>query len=291
MEITIYFVVFLQVVVPSTPEQPFFILGRGWSSLSPKTTEKLLQLPCSPLAVGDVCITLSKSTSHNQNPGVVPASKTQTMRSPSTRGRKPGSGRGGVRATNQKKIPNSILNQSSAAAVGTKKQTGEIRTGKVQSSLFNNSSDDTVKQHSMGPPTAPGSSNIPLPAKPLETNMEETEIDRSPSPKRRRWSYPIAPEPDIPVSTPPATDTIDIKSTMKMQKDITISPPPTNSSSVLQKITPYTHDGDDDKQPLSASDRKTESEESNKMDINSNLNVKGNVNVIAVNDIELLEKQ
>lgn len=44
----------------SSPEQPFFVRGRGWSSSSPKLTEKMLQLPCGTLAVGDICITLTR---------------------------------------------------------------------------------------------------------------------------------------------------------------------------------------------------------------------------------------
>lgn len=47
-------------VVESSPEQPFFIRGRGWSSSAPKLTEKLLQLPCTTLTVGDICITLTR---------------------------------------------------------------------------------------------------------------------------------------------------------------------------------------------------------------------------------------
>lgn len=50
----------------ASPEQPFFIRGRGWSSSSPKLTEKLLQLPCSTLAVGDICITLTRHVSRAQ---------------------------------------------------------------------------------------------------------------------------------------------------------------------------------------------------------------------------------
>ncbi|CAL8100728.1 unnamed protein product [Orchesella dallaii] len=56
-----------QVVVEATPEQPFFIRGRGWSSSSPKLTEKILHLSCTMLTVGDICITLTRHVKKQAN--------------------------------------------------------------------------------------------------------------------------------------------------------------------------------------------------------------------------------
>ncbi|XP_068603508.1 ataxin-1a [Brachionichthys hirsutus] len=40
-------------------EYPFFVFGQGWSSCCPDRTTQLLELPCTKLSVGDVCISLA----------------------------------------------------------------------------------------------------------------------------------------------------------------------------------------------------------------------------------------
>ncbi|CAG7693771.1 unnamed protein product [Allacma fusca] len=50
-----------QVIVETSAEQPFYVIGRGWSSSAPAKTEQRLQLRCTPLCVGDVCITLRRN--------------------------------------------------------------------------------------------------------------------------------------------------------------------------------------------------------------------------------------
>ena len=40
-------------------EYPFFVFGQGWSSCCPERTTQTLELPCTKLSVGDVCISLS----------------------------------------------------------------------------------------------------------------------------------------------------------------------------------------------------------------------------------------
>lgn len=40
-------------------EHPFFVLGQGWSSVSPELTLLRYKLPCEQLKVGDVCISLT----------------------------------------------------------------------------------------------------------------------------------------------------------------------------------------------------------------------------------------
>uniref|UniRef100_A0A3P9KBG4 Ataxin 1a n=1 Tax=Oryzias latipes TaxID=8090 RepID=A0A3P9KBG4_ORYLA len=48
-----------QVSVEVLLEYPFFVFGQGWSSCCPDRTTQLLELPCSKLSVGDVCISLT----------------------------------------------------------------------------------------------------------------------------------------------------------------------------------------------------------------------------------------
>ncbi|XP_049607754.1 ataxin-1 [Syngnathus scovelli] len=48
-----------QVSVEVLAEYPFFVFGQGWSSCCPDRTSRLLELPCTKLAVGDVCISLT----------------------------------------------------------------------------------------------------------------------------------------------------------------------------------------------------------------------------------------
>lgn len=46
-------------------EYPFFVFGQGWSSCSPDRTTQLLELPCTKLSVGDVCISLTLKNLRN----------------------------------------------------------------------------------------------------------------------------------------------------------------------------------------------------------------------------------
>ncbi|XP_053717366.1 ataxin-1a [Synchiropus splendidus] len=48
-----------QVSVEVLVEYPFFVFGQGWSSCCPDRTNQLLELPCTKLSVGDVCISLT----------------------------------------------------------------------------------------------------------------------------------------------------------------------------------------------------------------------------------------
>lgn len=48
-----------QVSVEVLAEYPFFVFGQGWSSCCPDRTTQLLELPCTKLSVGDVCISLT----------------------------------------------------------------------------------------------------------------------------------------------------------------------------------------------------------------------------------------
>ncbi|XP_018582694.2 ataxin-1a [Scleropages formosus] len=54
-----------QVSVEVLVEYPFFVFGQGWSSCCPERTTQLLELPCSRLSVGDVCISLTLKNLRN----------------------------------------------------------------------------------------------------------------------------------------------------------------------------------------------------------------------------------
>ncbi|KAF7661035.1 hypothetical protein LDENG_00269630 [Lucifuga dentata] len=54
-----------QVCVEVLVEYPFFVFGQGWSSCCPDRTTQLLELPCTKLSVGDVCISLTLKNLRN----------------------------------------------------------------------------------------------------------------------------------------------------------------------------------------------------------------------------------
>ncbi|XP_028280135.1 LOW QUALITY PROTEIN: ataxin-1a [Parambassis ranga] len=54
-----------QVSVEVLLEYPFFVFGQGWSSCCPDRTTQLLELPCTKLSVGDVCISLTLKNLRN----------------------------------------------------------------------------------------------------------------------------------------------------------------------------------------------------------------------------------
>lgn len=74
-------------------EYPFFVFGQGWSSCCPDRTTELLELPCTKLSVGDVCISLTLKNLRNgslkktqplelTNPASVPASSHGHLKPP-----------------------------------------------------------------------------------------------------------------------------------------------------------------------------------------------------------------
>lgn len=79
-----------QVSVEVLVEYPFFVFGQGWSSCCPDRTTQLLELPCTKLSVGDVCISLTlknlkngslKKTQSLELPPPVPASSLKSSAS------------------------------------------------------------------------------------------------------------------------------------------------------------------------------------------------------------------
>ncbi|XP_061676305.1 ataxin-1a isoform X2 [Syngnathoides biaculeatus] len=79
-----------QVSVEVLVEYPFFVFGQGWSSCCPDRTTQLLELPCTKLSVGDVCISLTLKNMRNgslnkTHPAeLVPTFSAPTHRAPKT---------------------------------------------------------------------------------------------------------------------------------------------------------------------------------------------------------------
>ncbi|XP_071370778.1 ataxin-1a [Centroberyx affinis] len=82
-----------QVSVEVLVEYPFFVFGQGWSSCCPDRTTQLLELPCTKLSVGDVCISLTLKNLRNGSlkktqslelatPAAVPASSHGYLKPP-----------------------------------------------------------------------------------------------------------------------------------------------------------------------------------------------------------------
>ncbi|XP_061520439.1 ataxin-1a [Phycodurus eques] len=90
-----------QVSVEVLVEYPFFVFGQGWSSCCPDRTTQLLELPCTKLSVGDVCISLTLKNMRNgsltktHTAELVPTSSAPAHRAPKTVSGVPQSSSGG----------------------------------------------------------------------------------------------------------------------------------------------------------------------------------------------------
>ena len=63
------FHLFSQVTVEAPMEHPFFVFGQGWSAVQPERSVVSYGLVCHPLAVGDVCVSLTVKE-NGRPPGV-----------------------------------------------------------------------------------------------------------------------------------------------------------------------------------------------------------------------------
>ncbi|KAJ0002101.1 hypothetical protein NQD34_001897 [Periophthalmus magnuspinnatus] len=61
-----------KVTIDVPPEHPFFVFGQGWSSCSPERTAQLYGLPCHPLQVGDVCVSITLQQQQQKLPQMYP---------------------------------------------------------------------------------------------------------------------------------------------------------------------------------------------------------------------------
>ena len=62
----------VQVRVEAALEHPFYVFERGWASCAPELTQARYQLPCRPLQVGDVCISLTHK-------GILPSAAAEAL--------------------------------------------------------------------------------------------------------------------------------------------------------------------------------------------------------------------
>lgn len=65
-------------------EYPFFVFGQGWSSCCPDRTTQLLELPCTKLSVGDVCISLTLKNLRNGSLRKTPSLELATPAAPAS---------------------------------------------------------------------------------------------------------------------------------------------------------------------------------------------------------------
>lgn len=159
-----------QVSVEVLVEYPFFVFGQGWSSCSPERTTQLLELPCTKLSVGDVCISLTLKNLRNgsikKNQGQVLDGPTlgPPFKSPKAHS---SAARGGHRHTEQE----NGLGQ--CGGVQGNGENGELRFG--EKDIF----------------------KAPLPT--------ESESNSKPTGRKRRWSAPEGRKVENPDGEPPLT--------------------------------------------------------------------------------------
>ncbi|XP_016126264.1 ataxin-1a [Sinocyclocheilus grahami] len=162
-----------QVSVEVLVEYPFFVFGQGWSSCCPERTTQLLELPCTKLSVGDVCISLTLKNLRN---GSIKKSQGQVLDAPSLGPplKSPkalsSSVRGGVRHTEQKNGLRQCGDQGGGGGQGNR-ENGELRFGER----------DICK----APP------------------VTESESGSKPTGRKRRWSAPEGRKVENPEGEPP----------------------------------------------------------------------------------------
>ncbi|NP_001038291.1 ataxin-1a [Danio rerio] len=164
-----------QVSVEVLVEYPFFVFGQGWSSCCPDRTTQLLELPCTKLSVGDVCISLTLKNLRN---GSIKKSQGQVLDAPalgpplkSPKALSSGA-RGGVRHTEQENGLGQCADQGSRGGQGNR-ENGELRFGER----------DNCKA-----PT-----------------LTESETSSKPTGRKRRWSAPEGRKVENPEGEPPLT--------------------------------------------------------------------------------------
>ncbi|RXN22285.1 ataxin-1 [Labeo rohita] len=164
-----------QVSVEVLVEYPFFVFGQGWSSCCPDRTTQLLELPCTKLSVGDVCISLTLKNLRN---GSIKKTQGQVLDAPtlgpplkSPKALSSGV-RGGVRHTEQENGLGQCGDQGGGGGQGNR-ENGELRFGER----------DICK----APP------------------VTESESGSKPTGRKRRWSAPEGRKVENPEGEPPLT--------------------------------------------------------------------------------------
>ncbi|KAI7798440.1 ataxin-1a [Triplophysa rosa] len=163
-----------QVSVEVLIEYPFFVFGQGWSSCCPERTTQLLELPCTKLSVGDVCISLTLKNLRN---GSIKKNQGQVLDVPSLgpplKSPKVSGARGGVRHTEQEKGLGQCVDQGGGGGIQGNGENGELRFG--ERNIF----------------------KAPAPA--------ESESNSKPMGRKRRWSAPEGRKIENPDGEPPLT--------------------------------------------------------------------------------------
>ncbi|KAM4631154.1 ataxin-1a [Polymixia lowei] len=140
-----------QVSVEVLVEYPFFVFGQGWSSCCPDRTTQLLELPCTKLSVGDVCISLTLKNLRNGSlkktqslelatPAAVTASSHGHLRPPravpdAPRSCSGGSSRHGERENGISQRGSGGSGSGSRSGGATNAENGELRFGERGSVL------------------------------------------------------------------------------------------------------------------------------------------------------------
>ncbi|XP_067282813.1 ataxin-1a [Pseudorasbora parva] len=162
-----------QVSVEVLVEYPFFVFGQGWSSCCPERTSQLLELPCTKLSVGDVCISLTLKNLRN---GSIKKSQGQVLDAPtlgpplkSPKALSSGT-RGGVRHTEQENGLGQCVDQRGGQG---NRENGELRFGE--------------RENCKAPP------------------LPESESGGKPTGRKRRWSAPEGRKVENPEGEPPLT--------------------------------------------------------------------------------------
>ncbi|XP_051991385.1 ataxin-1a [Xyrauchen texanus] len=121
-----------QVSVEVLVEYPFFVFGQGWSSCCPERTTQLLELPCTKLSVGDVCISLTLKNLRN---GSIKKSQGQVLDAPTLgppfkHPKALSSGaRGGVRHTEQENGLGRCADQGGGGNKGSRENGVKLKFG------------------------------------------------------------------------------------------------------------------------------------------------------------------
>lgn len=164
-----------QVSVEVLVEYPFFVFGQGWSSCCPERTTQLLELPCTKLSVGDVCISLTLKNLRN---GSIKKNQGQVFDAPTLgppfKSPKASGARGGVRHTEQENGLGQRVDQGGGGGgIQGNRENGELKFGER----------DIFK----APPPA------------------DSESNSKPAGRKRRWSAPEGRKVDNPEGEPPLT--------------------------------------------------------------------------------------
>ncbi|KAM3858002.1 ataxin-1a [Diretmus argenteus] len=133
-----------QVSVEVLVEYPFFVFGQGWSSCCPDRTTQLLELPCTKLSVGDVCISLTLKNLRNGSlkktqslelatPASVSASIYGHLKPPRAVSDAPRSCSGGSSRHGERE--NGVGQRGSGSGGATNVENGELRFGERGSVL------------------------------------------------------------------------------------------------------------------------------------------------------------